>query len=321
MGVFTGTYQTYAAKGLREQLSDVIYDISPMDTPFVSMGGREKIAGKLFEWQTDSLAAAVSTNAQIEGDDITSSTAPSATTRVGNYAQISYKHFVISATQEVVDKAGRRSEIAYQVAKKGNELKRDIEKMALENLAGDAGGASTARVTAGLGSWVYSNDDVGTSGGLDSFTGIPAAARTEGTQRAFTETILKSVLSLVWTSGGDPRYLMVGPFNKQAVSAFDGQATHTWNMNEKTKPMSIVGAADVYVSDFGFVNVIPNRFQRERDGWVLDPEYYSIGYLRPFKVEKLAKTGDAEKRMVVVEWGLKVKNEAALGLAADLSTS
>jgi hypothetical protein len=321
MAVFTGTYQTYAAKGLREQLADVIYNISPTDTPFVSMGGREGAEGKLIEWQTDSLAAAVSNNAQIEGDDITSSTAPSASVRVGNYMQISYKHFVISATQERVDKAGRKSEIAYQVAKKGSELKRDIEKMALENLAGNAGGATTARVTAGVGAWVYSNDDVGTGGGLDSFSGVPAAARTEGTQRAFTETILKSVLQSVWSAGGDPRYLMVGPVNKQKASAFSGVATKTWNMSEKTKPMSIVGAADIYVSDFGFVNIIPNRFQRERDGWVLDPEYYSIAYLRSFKVDKLAKTGDAEKRMVVAEWGLKVKNEGALGLAADLTTT
>ena len=322
MTMFTGTFATYAAKGNREQLSDVIYDISPTDTPFVSMGGRESVAGKVFEWQTDSLAAAVSSNAQLEGDDITSYTAVTATTRAGNYQQISYKHFIISATQEKVDKAGRRSEVAYQIAKKGAELKRDVEMASLANVAGNSGDGTTARVTAGLPAWLYTNDDFSaTGGGLDAYTSIPDAARSDGTLRAFTETILKSVLSKVWTSGGSPDYLMVGPVNKARASGFSGVATKTWNMSEKTKPMSIVGAADIYVSDFGFVKIIPNRFQRERDAFVLDPAFYAIAYLRPFKVEKMAKTGDGEKRLIVTEWGLKVKNEAALGGAFDLTTT
>lgn len=322
MALVSGTATKYDMSGLREDLSDVIYNISPEDTPFVSSCGRGKANATLFEWQTDSLAAVSTSNAQLEGDDA-SYTTPAATARVGNYTQISRKTLVLSGTLEAVDKAGRKSELAYQIAKRGKELKRDIEAMAMENLGGNAGGTGTARVTAGLGAWVKTNDDLGTSGASPTYTsGVPGAARTDGTQRAFTETILKSVIQSVWTAGGNPRVLMVGPVNKAKVSAFSGIATRNFDLsNVSPKPTAIIASADVYVSDFGTLRVVPNRFQRERDGWVLDFDLIEVDYLRPFVVEEMAKTGDAEKRLMIAEWGLKVKQEAGLGLAADLTTT
>lgn len=324
MAIEGNTFTRYDAVGLREQLSDVIYNISPMDTPFVSGCSKEKVKQTLFEWQTDSLAAVDTANKQIEGDDISSFPAVAATTRVGNYSQISRKLLILSGTMEAVDKAGRKSELAYQLAKRGKELKRDIEAICLENLGGDAGGTATARQTATLGAWIKTNDSLGATGASPTYTsGVPGAARTDGTQRTFTETISKNVLQSVWVAGGESKIMMVGPFNKTYVSAnHSGIATRNFDLsNTKAKPMGAIASIDVYVSDFGTVRVVPNRFQRERDAWYLDFEYLAIGHLRPFRTIKLAKTGDAEKRMLLVEWGLKVKNEAALGLAADLTVS
>lgn len=322
MALVSGTMTRYDANALREDLSDVIYDISPEETPFISSASREDVDQTLFEWQTDSLASADTGNAQLEGDDA-SFTTPSATTRVGNYTQISRKTLILSGTLEEVDKAGRRSELAYQIAKRGRELRRDMEAIALENLAGDGGGASTARQTATLNAWLQTNTDREATGADSGHTsGVPTSAATDGSTRAFTETILQSVAEDCWTNGGDPSMLMVGPFNKGVVSGFTGVVTRNFDMsNTDPEPTAVIAAVDVYVHDFGTLRVIPNRFQRERDAWFLDPEYYGLGILRGMRTEELAKTGDAEKRMLLTEWGLKVKNEAALGLAADLNTS
>jgi len=326
MSQTANTFDTFAAKGIRESLSNVIYNISPEETPFMSNIGRENVKNTYFEWQTDSLAAASTTNAQVEGDDVSSYDSTAATTRIGNYTQVSRKTVLISGTLESVDKAGRRSELAYQLAKRSAELKRDMESTMLTNQAAAAGsaGVSTAlRKTGSLLAFLKTNTDKGTGGVDPSYTTQPNATRTDATDanlRAFTETILKSVIQKVWAAGGTPKILMVGPVNKQKVSAFAGIA-QIRKEAPGNKPGVIIGAADVYVSDFGAVSVVPNRFQRERDAFVLDPEYASVAYLRPFQTVELAKTGDAEKRMIVVEWGLKVNTEAAHGLAADLTTT
>lgn len=323
MALVSGTATRYDMKGLREDLSDVIYNISPEETPFMSSAGKgPKASQTLVEWQTDSLAAVDTANAQLEGDDASYST-PAATVRVGNYCQISRKTLVLSGTLEAVDKAGRRSELAYQMAKRGAELKRDMENAFLQAQAGDAGGVGTARTLAGLNAWIKTNDSLGTSGASPTYTsGVPSAVRTDGTQRAFTETILKEVIQAVWTQGGTPKTLMVGPFNKGVVSGFSGIATRNFDMsNVKPSPTAIIGAADVYVSNFGTLRVVPNRFQRERDAWVIDFDLVDVSYLRPFKTETLAKTGDAEKRMLLAEYTLRVKQEAGLGLCADLTAS
>ena len=309
----TNTFDTYDAVGIREDLQDVIYSISPTETPFMSSAAREQVKNTLHEWQTDSLAAASTSNAVIEGDEATLD-ASSATTRLGNYTQIMDKTVVITGTQEAVDKAGRASELAYQIAKKSKELKRDIESTLLANQARVAGNASTARKFGSIGAWIATNDDLaadGASGGSGS------TARTDGTQRAMTEDMLKSVIKNVWNAGGNPSIVMVGPFNKQKISGFTGGSTRFDASEDKTLYTSI----DVYSSDFGDLEVVPNRFSRDRDALVLDMDYWSVGFLRDFTMHELSKTGDSEKRQLLVELSLISRNEAASGGVFDLTTS
>jgi hypothetical protein len=309
--------------GIREDLSDVIYRISPEDTVFVSGAGKgPKASNTYFEWQTDALAQPDGNNAHLEGDEAAFVT-PAPTVRVGNQTQISKKTLIISGTAEAVTAAGRKSERALQIAKRGAELKRDMEVICLANQGGDAGGVATPRRTATMGAWVKSNVSLGATGVNPAYvSGLPSAGRTDGTQRALTETLLKAVIQQCWTSGNVPKVLMVGPVNKARVSSFTGIATRNFDIsNASAKPTAIIASADVYVSDFGTLRVVPNRFQRERDAWLVDFEYVTLSYLRPFKTEKLAKTGDADKEQMLAEWGLRVNQEAALGLVADLTTT
>jgi len=320
MAIVTNTFTTFDAKGIREDLSNVITNISPEETPYMSNIGRESISNSLYEWQTDALASAAA-NKQLEGDDITSFDAVTATVRMQNYAQISRKTIVLSATEETVNKAGRKSELAYQIAKRGSELKRDQEFTMLNGAIAAAGNSTTARGTASLGAFVKTNVDMQTNGANPDYTTLPNSARTDGNVRTFTETILKNVIQKVWSAGGTPKMLMVGPVNKQRVSGFSGIASSRFNIDGGAKPATLVGAVDIYVSDFGNVQVIANRFQRERDAWVIDPDMAKMTTLRPYQQVELAKTGDAEKRMLIVEWGHKVLAENGMGLAADLITS
>ena len=320
MAIVSNTFLTYSAKGIREDLSNVITNIAPEETPYMSNIGRENVSNALFEYQTDTLAAAAA-NAQLEGDDVASFDAVTATVRLQNYAQISRKTIILSATEEVVNKAGRRSELAYQISKRASELKRDQEFVMLNGGIAVAGDSTTARVTASLGAFIKTNTDKQTNGTDPSYTTLPNSARTDGNVRTFTETILKNVIQKVWTQGGTPKILMCGPVNKQRVSGFSGIASSRFNIDGGQKPATLVGAVDVYVSDFGNVQVIANRFQRERDAWVIDPDYAKMTMLRPYQQVELAKTGDAERRMLIVEWGHKVTSELAHGLAADLITS
>jgi len=320
MTIVSNTFLSYSAKGIREDLSNIITNIAPEETPYMSNIGRENVSNALFEYQTDTLAAAAA-NAQLEGDDVASFDAVTATVRMQNYAQISRKTIILSATEEVVNKAGRRSELAYQISKRASELKRDQEFVMLNGGIAVAGDSTTARVTASLGAFVKTNTDKQTNGTDPSYTTLPNSARTDGNVRTFTETILKNVIQKVWSQGGTPKILMCGPVNKQRVSGFSGIASSRFNIDGGAKPATLVGAVDVYVSDFGNVQVIANRFQRERDAWVIDPDYAKMTMLRPYQQVELAKTGDAEKRMLIVEWGHKVTSELAHGLAADLITS
>jgi len=310
----TNTFDTYDSVGEREDLSDVIYSISPTDTPFLSSAAKTKATAVLHEWQTDSLAAAVTNNAVIEGDEATLD-ASTATTRLSNSTQIMDKTVVITGTQESVDKAGRASELAYQIAKKAKELKRDMEATITGNIAEVTGGSSTARKMGTLGSWVVTNDDLASDGA--SGAGAGNAAHTDGTQRAFTESQLKSVIKSVWNAGGDPSMIMCGPFNKQKLSGFTGNSTRF----DAGADATLYTSVDVYASDFGQLQVVPNRFSRDRDAYVLDMEYWGIAFLRDFSMHELAKTGDSEKRQLLVEATLESRNEGASGLVADLTTS
>jgi hypothetical protein len=320
MAIVTNTFTTFDAKGIREDLSNIITNIAPEETPYMSNVGRESISNSLFEWQTDTLASAAA-NKQLEGDDVTSFDSVTATVRLQNYAQISRKTIVLSATEEVVNKAGRKSELAYQIAKRSSELKRDQEFTMLNGAVAAAGNTTTARGTASLQAFIKTNYDMQTNGANPTYTTVPTGARSDGNVRTFTETILKNVIQQVWTSGGTPKILMTGPVNKQRVSGFSGIASSRFNIDGGARPATIIGAADIYVSDFGNVQVVPNRFQRERDAFVIDPDYAKVTTLRPYQQVELAKTGDAEKRMLIVEFGHKVYAENAHGIAADLVTS
>ena len=308
------TFDTYDSIGEREDLSDVIYNISPTDTPFLSSASKTQATAVLHEWQTDSLAAAVTNNAVIEGDEATAD-AVTATTRLSNSSQILDKVVTITGTQEAVDKAGRASEIAYQIAKAAKELKRDLESSLTANNAEVTGAAGTAREMGGLGAWVITNDVFGSGGA--SGAGIGNTARTDGTQRVFTETQLKSVIKSVWNAGGNPQIIMVGPFNKQKLSGFTGNSTRF----DAGADATLYTSVDVYASDFGQTQVIPNRFSRDREAWVLDMDYWGVAFLRDFSMHELAKTGDTEKRQLLVECTLESRNEAASGMIADLTTS
>lgn len=320
MTIITNTHTTYDLVGDREDLSDVIYNISPTDTPFVTRAGKGSANATFFEWQTDSLAAAVTTNAQIEGDDIASYDAAANPTRLGNYMQIARKTAVVADTTSAINMAGRKNEMAYQLSKKSAELKLDVASQLMDNIACVAGNTSTARVTGSLLAFIKTNFDKAANGVVPVYTTSPSDVWTNGTQRAFTETILKAVMKKCYDNGARPTALLVGSWVKQVASAFTGVAANRMNQ-QKVSPASIIGASDFYLSDFGLLEIVPNRFQRGRDAFFLDFEYVSIDYLRPFQSKPLAKTGDAEKRLIVVEYGLRVKNEKALGVATDLSTS
>ena len=325
MALVTNAITRYdESNAVREDLANVIYNIAPVDTPLMSNIGRENVKNSYFEWQLDTLASASTTNAQLEGDAVTAGSR-SPTVRVGNYTQISRKVVATTGTVEAVDKAGMKSLLAYELAKASSELKRDMESSLTSNAIATTGGNTTARTTAGLGAWLQTNVNKA-SGGTNptmsgsSGNGYPNAYRIAGTARAFTETILKDVIKQVWTSGGEPVMCMTGPFNKTVASGFSGLASARYNVGD-VSPIAIIGTADVYLSDFGEVRIVPNRWQPEANAYVINPEYLSVAYLRNFKTEVLAKTGDADTRMLIVEYGLKVRTEKAHGIAADLTTS
>lgn len=312
-------YNRYDAVGAREDLSDVIYNISPTDTPIMSSIGKTKATGVYHEWQTDALAASTTANALVEGADATAADL-SPTTRIGNYTQIVGKTIQVSGTLEAVDKAGRKSEKAYQLAKASSEIKRDIETIITAN-QGQATGSSnsTARKMGSLLSYIKTNTSKnGTSvTGVDPTT-VGVSTRTDGTTRTFTEAMLKDVVAKVFTSGGTPSTLFVSPALKQVVSGFAGLAAQRYQVPTSGQA-TILAGADLYQSDFGVLQIVPNRFMRTRDALVLDPEYAALAYLRPFQTIELAKAGDSDKTQILAELTLEVKNEAAHGGIFDLT--
>lgn len=306
-------FSTYDAIGNREDLTDYIYMISPTHTPFQSNIDRVTASATLHEWQIDTLAAAAQ-NAVIEGDDATTDVGVS-TTRRGNRCQISDKVPRVTGTQEVVSKAGRRSEMAHQVMKRSKELKRDIENDLLANNAAVAGNDSTAREYAGVEAWIATNDDFDSGGA--SPTGDGTDGRTDGTQRAFAESQLQNVLQLIFVQGGDPDCIMVGAWIKQRFSTFVGNATR----NVGAADRKLYAAIDIYESDFGDLEVIVNRFQRSRSALVLQKDMWAMAVLRPYTLTNLAKDGDSDRKQLLIEYTLEARNEAANGGIFDLSVS
>lgn len=328
----TTTIQTYRQVGQREDLSDDIADISPTETPFYTRVKKGKPAkARYIEWQTDALPTATGSAQAVEGADAAFITF-SPTVRLRNYTQINVKALLASGTANAVNLAGREEELAYQMAKYGRALKRDMEVALTNNRASSAGTSAAARASAGYEAWITTNDSRGsvgaTAGAQGGYTaaGTVTAATDNSSSglRTFTETRLKSVIRLCWAAGGQPSTVMVGPVNKQRASAFAGITTKYSDFgNNPGSPsgLAIVAAADIYLSDFGKLTIVPNRFSRERSALIIDWEYWSMHWLRPLFVKKLADTGDSEKRMMIGEWTLCSRNEAASGIIADLLTT
>jgi hypothetical protein len=318
-----GTFQTYQAVGNREDLSDMIHNISPTETPFVSMAKRRKATSKYFEWQTDALATAAA-NAQVEGDT-PSNTTVTPTTRMFNVTQIASKAFNISGTQQASNPAGRADELAYQLIKYGKEVKNDFEKAMSGANSYTVGASGTARVSASLESWISTNwtslatsrDSAVSAGFSSTGTLAPDDGSVEAT---VTEAAVKAVIRGCWTSGGNPDVILVGPYNKVKVSGFSGILTNSIQQKAGGQA-TIIAAADSYQSDFGLFKVVPSRFSRDRTLMVLDMDYWAISYLRPFQQIPLAKVGDSDQRMILVEGGLESRNQAASGKVADLATA
>jgi hypothetical protein len=318
MAVDAATLTTYSTLGIREDLADVIYNIDPVETPFVSGIEKVKSSAVLHEWQTQALAAASSTNSVLEGDDgITDTATP--TVRLGNYHQISDKVARVAGTTRSVDQAGAGDALDYQMMLKGKELKRDMETILLANQARTAGALGTPRGVGAVLAYIYSNTSKGTNGSDPASTTPGSSNRTDGSMRAFTEALLKGVLQSVWINGGTPDTILTGGFNKQQFSTFTGRSQPM----EQSSSRKIVATVDVYESDFGTLKVVPDRFMRARDVLVLDLEMWGLATMpsRNMASWPLAKTGDSDRRQLLTEYTLEARNEKSSGGVFDVTSA
>ncbi|MEY4756843.1 MAG: hypothetical protein RJA34_1741 [Pseudomonadota bacterium] len=316
----TNLYDKYDLNGAREDLIEKIYNTSPTETPVTSAFGRTKASNTFHEWQRDSLASANKDNALIDGDDF-SADSLTATERVGNYCQIFAKKPAVSRRANVVKKAGRAAEMAYQKAKAMLEIKRDIEAAVLSNNPAVAGNSSTASKLGGLGVHLYTNISSGVGGSTASHTsGAPTTAPTNGTNRTFTETILKTVIQSVYTSSGTcPPMAVMSASHKSTFSGFSGIAVNRFQVGKKEQAR-IIGGADVYMSDFGELEIVPHYIlSGAEDVFLINPEYGELAFLDGFRTEEMGKTGDSEKMLITADVTLAVRAEKAMGKIADLT--
>ena len=300
-------YDTYDTTGIREDLVDIIYNISPSETPILSAIPRTAAKSTKHEWQLDSLAAPAA-NAVIEGDEATVD-ALTATTRAFNFTQIMDKVVALSGTQSAVDAAGRADEMSYQIAKKSKELKKDMEFALIKGQVQAAGDASNARKLGSNPTWLKTNGDAGSGGALSTGS---------GTDRDLTETILKTVIKEVYESGGEMDMLVVPPSVKQTISGFNANTTRFGQADARVE----YAAIDVYSSDFGDVQVVPNRVMAttsESNAFLIQRDMMATSYLRDFQIDELAKTGDSQKMQLLAEWTLEMRNEAAHGILLDIN--
>ena len=316
----TNTFDSYDAVGIREDLQDVIYDVSPEETPFYSSCAKMKAANTYHEWQTDALRASAA-NAHIEGDDTTAE-ARTATTRLGNYTQIFKNAVTIPGTDDGLNKAGRGKEMAYQVMKVAKEQKLDIEKALFDNNARVAGNSTTARELAGAPAWIYTNTSFGANEGADP-TGDGTDARTDEvtTLLAFSQTRFDTVMQSIWENGGRPDTVYLSAFQMNVALGFTGMNNQRSTVTATRSSNMVVNDFDLYVTPWGNVTFVPTRENRSRDVFIMQSDMWGVGVLRGTKNEPLAKTGDSEKRQVVTELTLVSKNEKASGGVFDNTTS
>jgi hypothetical protein len=318
MAVPSNTIQNVARVGVREDLDDKIAELFPDETPFMKAIGRSKASNTYTEWQTDSLAAANPANALIQGDDYANA-ARANTTRVGTHTQIFTKVVGASSTVEWTNKAGRRSELARELMKSGREIRTDQESRFVGNYASVAAAAGVAGLTAGALAWLTSNVSRGATGANGGFSAGIVAAATNGTQRAYTEVLLKPVLQSIWAAGGNAKMVITNGTQKQAEAAFAGLAVNRIDNSPNGGQLTIVAGADVYQSDFGKLAFVPDRFSSARDALIVDPEYWDIAIGEPLQTEELAKTGAATRKALRTEVALRCLNQAASGVVADLT--
>lgn len=325
------TLDRYDLNTVREDLTDVIYNISPTECPFTSNAGRASSKQTFKEWNIDSLAAAAN-NAHIDGDEFAGDALTDAE-KVGNYHQISRKDLVMSRRANIVNKAGKKSEVAYQIAKAGKELKRDVELAATQRKAAVVGNSTTAMQSAGVPAWIRTNDQLGSGGSSPTLSGTtngyPNAAGTVGTARALSEATLMDAIRACYDQGGSPDMIMVSTEMKQRMSTFlfsSSSRVATQYQDQGKSPRggaTVIGAVDVYVTDFGVVDIVPNRFSPSgataSEVFVLDSEYWCLTYLDGYKTETIAKVGDHERRMLLVDWSVESKNEAASSVVAAIN--
>ncbi len=319
MAVPTNTRLTFGGVQVREDLSDIIYNISPMDTPFMSGAGKGSCSNTLFEWQKDELAAAAA-NQKLEGDD-PASLVVAEPTKLTNQTQISEKAVQTSGTAEAVDWAGRKSSQAYQLAKRAKEIKRDMELMLTGEDVKAAGAAGVARKTAALMSWL-GDATAADSNIIDGSAGTPIANAGDGTAVAapagadavLTMDMVNDCVQQVWEAGGNPDIIMCDASLKVKMSALAGSVVADLVTNhDKASPAHAVNSVDVIVTDFGTFKIVPSRLCLANQLYLLDFDFWSVDYLRPFQTETLAKTGDSVKQMMVAEYGLRGKNGQANG--------
>lgn len=314
----TNTLDSYDIRGIREDLQDVIYNISPDETPFYSKCAKVKASNTFHEWQTDSLRAS-GENAHIEGDD-TVAEARTATTRLGNYTQIFKNAVSIPGTDDGLNKAGRGKEMAYQVLKVAKEQKLDIEKALFANQARVAGSSTVARKMAGVPAWLTTNTNFQSGNSGADPTGDGTDARTDdGTPTAFSQTKFDSVMQSIWEEGGKPDTVYLSAFQMNVALGFTGNNNQRSNITAESE--KVIKHMAVYVTPWGTVEFMPSRENRSRDVFIMQDDMWAVGVLRPTRNTELAKTGDNEKRQVITELTLCSKNEAASGAVYDNTTS
>ena len=318
MAAPTNTVTTVNNIGIREDLENDIYRVAPEKTPFTSNIGKTKATSTFHEWQTEDLAAVDASNFQLEGDDVGTLDSPNLTTRVANYCQIFRKSGGVAGTQEAVSLAGRADEMDRQKMLQGMALKRDVEARMIGNFASNAQSGGTPRKVAGALAWITSNDSRGAGGSDGGYSSGTVTAATNGTQRTFTEVLVKAMLATAFGNGAMFSQAYMGGTHKQQFSAFTGIADIRSDVSGKGQA-TIYGAADVYVSDFGAITLIPHPYGLTRDALFIDPSMVAVGTLRPVASKVLASAGDNEKFLLVTEKTLVVRNQKGLGVVADLT--
>jgi hypothetical protein len=310
MAKVTNAFTSYGAQANREDLSDTIYNIDPFDTPVFSAIGKRNVRNKQFDWQTESLPAAATT-ADAEGYEL-SRAESTPTVRVSNVVQINHRDATVTSTQQALDPAGKKDELAHQMALVSKALKRDMESIVCGKQPRNDGEDSTptARNTRALEHWIQTN---GTAGTNYAYTN-PTTAITDGDLRTLTEEMFNDTLEECYTNGGEPTLAIVPPAIKRSISTFTGRLGSQIAIGKA----EAVNTVDLYKSDFGDIKIMPSRWVRTRTVLMLDPEYARIAYLRPFHSWTPAKIGSADTRVIEVEWGLQVDNEKAHAKIADI---